>query len=92
MLFRSGNRIEDLAASHFSGRIASVQSVEDITRYYIDTTGLHGNSGSPVISKSDGCMIGVFSGSIIPCKDGSLDELNFFYPIRYFWDNYVMKG
>ncbi len=88
----TGNRVEDLAASHFSGRIASVQSVEDITRYYIDTTGLHGNSGSPVISKSDGCMIGVFSGSIIPCKDGSLDELNFFYPIRYFWDKYVMKG
>lgn len=88
----TGDCMEELGASHFSGRIASVQSLNDIECCYIDTTGLHGNSGSPVIAKRDGRMIGVFSGSITPRKDGNLDELNYFYPITYFWDMYVTKG
>lgn len=73
------------------GRIASAQSVNGIQRYYIDSTGLHGNSGSPVISADDGNMIGVFSGSVIPDKNSTLDELNYFYPISYFWKNYIKK-
>lgn len=87
----AGYNVENLTASHFSGRIASVQPVKDMERYYIDTTGLHGNSGSPVISKIDGRMIGVFSGSVTPPMDGNLDELNYFYPIRYFWDKCVAE-
>lgn len=86
----AGNNIDELAASHFSGRIASVQAIRDIERYYIDITGLHGNSGSPVISKKDGFMIGVFSGSIVPKAEKNLDELNYFYPIKYFWDRYTI--
>lgn len=88
----TGNNVEDLKASHFSGRIASVQTIQDVERYYIDTTGLHGNSGSPVISKTDGRMIGVFSGSVAPHRDGNLDELNYFYPVKYFWDKYVINS
>ena len=87
----TGNNLDELNPSHFSGRIASKQSVNDIDRYYIDTTGLHGNSGSPVISKADGRMIGVFSGSVAPHRNGNLDELNYFYPIKYFWDKYVIN-
>ena len=86
----TGNQIDDLAVSSFSGRIASVQTVKDIERFYIDTTGLHGNSGSPVISRKDGRMIGVFSGSVAPHKEGNLDELNYFYPIKYFWEKYII--
>ena len=86
----TGNQIDELAVSNFSGRIASVQTVKDIERFYIDTTGLHGNSGSPVISRKDGRMIGIFSGSITPHKEGNLDELNYFYPIKYFWENYII--
>ena len=86
----TGNRIDELTVSNFSGRIASVQTVEEIERFYIDTTGLHGNSGSPVISRKDGRMIGVFSGSVAPHKDGNLDELNYFYPIKYFWEKYIV--
>ncbi len=86
----TGNRIDELTVSNFSGRIASAQTVRDIERFYIDSTGLHGNSGSPVISRKDGRMIGVFAGSVAPHTEGNLDELNYFYPIRYFWEKYII--
>jgi Cdc6-like AAA superfamily ATPase len=86
----SGHRIDELKVSCFTGRIASAQTVKDIERFYVDTTGLHGNSGSPVISRKDGRMIGVFSGSVAPKKRNNLDELNYFYPIKYFWEEYVI--
>jgi V8-like Glu-specific endopeptidase len=54
----------------------------------VDTTGLHGNSGSPVIYQEDGRMIGVFSGSIRPDKE-TLDELNYCYPIQYCSQRFV---
>jgi hypothetical protein len=34
-------------------------------------------------------MIGVFSGSIIPPGKKTLDEINYFYPIRYLWERFV---
>ena len=36
-------------------------------------------------------MIGVFSGSIIPDRQNSLDEINYFVPIRYFWERFVTE-
>lgn len=77
-----------LHTSNFAGRVASSQFSNNTEIVYIDTTGLHGNSGSPVFSQTDGRVIGVFSGSIIP-GGKSLDELNYFYPIRYFWEKFV---
>lgn len=85
----AGNHIDELSASVFEGRVASVQTFAGVDRYYIDSTGLHGNSGSPVISLSDGRVIGIFAGSIVPRQQGNLDELNYFYPISYFWARYV---
>ena len=38
----------------------------------------------------DGRIIGVFVGSVAPGGE-SLDELNFFHPIRAFWERFV-KG
>ncbi len=87
----TGNQADSLRISHFAGRIASAQEVHGTTRYYVDTTGLHGNSGSPVFSRNDGRMIGVFSGSIIPRTERSLDELNYFYPTTYFWERFVQR-
>ena len=88
----SGGDLNGLRVNHFAGRISSAQDARrgstTIRRYYVDTTGLHGNSGSPVISQEDGRMIGVFSGATAP-GEGSLDELNFFYPISYFWQRFV---
>lgn len=91
----NNDRLDELAPSHFSGQIASHQAKRrgshDIVHYYLDSRGLHGNSGSPVISQEDGRMVGVFSGSIIPKTKGSLDELNLFFPIHYFWQNFVIN-
>ena len=38
--------------------------------------------------EDDGRLIGVFSGSIIPDIKNSMDEINFFYPIQYFWSRF----
>ena len=87
------DRLDELTASHFEGRISSSQVKarhnRDILHYYLDSKGLHGNSGSPVISQEDGRLIGVFSGSIAPKTEGNLDELNLFFPIGYFWQRFV---
>ena len=85
----NGSDMDRIQISNFSGRVASAQECNGITRYYIDSTGLHGNSGSPVISTEDGRMIGIFSGSIVPKGERNRDELNYFYPIFYFWERYV---
>lgn len=97
----NGDRLDNLNPSHFVGSIASSQmkaresksthQIRDIQHYYIDSKGLHGNSGSPVISREDGRLIGVFSGSIAPQTEGNLDELNLFFPIRYFWESFVIN-
>lgn len=81
--------VHSLHISNFAGRIASCQRVKGAERYYVDSTGLQGNSGSPVFSRRDGRMIGVFTGSVHPSEDGNLDEINYFYPITYFYERYV---
>ena len=86
----NGGDADNLNASCYEGRISSKQTVSrnNLCRYYIDSTGLHGNSGSPVISEEDGTLIGVFTGSVSPDKT-SRDEANLFYPISYFWERFV---
>lgn len=88
------NHLDQLQISNFAGRVASLQAVPSgdgmVERCYVDSTGLHGNSGSPVVSWSDGRLIGVFKGSVTLGKD-SLDELNFFHPIRYFWERFTVR-
>lgn len=86
----SGNNIDQTRISNFAGGVASIQMIGATERCYIDSTGLHGNSGSPVFSREDGRMIGVFSGSIRR-DSNSLDELNYFYPIHYFWERFVLS-
>ena len=78
--------------SNFAGRVASIQPAGAVERCSIDTTGLHGNSGSPVFSQQDRRVIGVFSGSLVPDREQSLDELNFFYPIRYLWERFARRS
>ena len=87
-----GGRDSELRYSQASGRISSVQRIGDVERCYADIKGLHGDSGAGVYSKRDGRLIGVFTGSIIPDMKNSLDELNFFYPIKYFWTRFPIRG
>lgn len=80
---------ELLTPNHFGGRISSIQTLENgIERCMIDSSGKQGNSGSPVFSKTDGRVIGVFAGSVTN-KGDFVEEINFFYPIKYFWENFV---
>ena len=85
---------DTLRMSMFEGSVAGTQSVvrggSAIDRVYLDSKGLHGNSGSPVFSREDGRLIGVFSGSVLPDRS-SPDELNFFYPIKYFWERFAQS-
>ena len=89
----NSGRLDDLNPTHFEGRIGSNQLKKrcgrDVIHYYLDGRALHGDSGAPVISKRDGRLIGVFSGSVAPQKEGNLDELNLFFPHHYFWHNFV---
>ena len=82
----NGGDADTVRISQFTGRVASIQRMSNgVERYYVDSMGLHGNSGSPVFSLQDGRVIGVFSGSIKPQDE----EINFFYPIEYFWERFV---
>jgi len=53
-----------------------------------DLSGHGGNSGSGVISKSSGRVVGVFSGSLLqPLGSTSgVEEINYYRPIEFVWD------
>lgn len=91
----TGGNKDDLLPTNFAGRIGSQQvkprEGRRVLHCYMDGRALHGNSGCPVISMEDGRMIGVFSGSIAPNQEKNLDELNLFFPISYFWGNFVIN-
>ena len=86
----NGNDPDTLKFSYADGTVSSVQEIGTVQRCYCNITGLHGNSGSPIFSKKDQRIIGVFSGSVRP-DPHSLDELNYFYPIRHFWERFTRQ-
>lgn len=85
----TGDSMENLCCSKFFGRIASKQTVHNIDRFYVDSMGLHGNSGSPVISMEDGRMIGIFTGAVALPTENNFEEINYFFPITYFWERFM---
>lgn len=82
----TGGDDDSLKVSHKFGRVSSIQT--NVNRYYSDIKGLHGDSGGPIFSLEDGRIIGVFTGSIAPDKDG-LDEFNYFHSISLFWERFI---
>lgn len=54
--------------------------------YYFSGDAYPGDSGGPIIAKSDGCVIGILRGAIGP-KDGT--KHNFMKPISYFWKEFL---
>lgn len=69
----------------------SVQSInrdthigDGMIRIYVDLSGTHGNSGSAVLDKSSGKVIGIFSGASVDREANA--ELNFVIPTKYIWD------
>lgn len=55
--------------------------------YFFDGDAFPGDSGGPIIAKSDGCVIGILRGARGP-KDGSMH--NYMKPICYFWKEFLI--
>ena len=54
--------------------------------YYFSGDAYPGDSGGPIIAKSDGCVIGILRGARGP-NDGT--KHNFMKPISYFWKEFL---
>lgn len=59
---------------------------KEVLRIYLDMTGQPGNSGSAVIDKKTGCLIGVFSGASVSTEKYFEHEINFAIPAKPLWD------
>lgn len=94
----NGNNLKTLNSTCYDGKICNQQQltrermIADI--FGIDSSGMPGNSGSAVISKQDGRIIGVFVGAIGNGKDDkqSTHRQNIFFPIKYFWSHFIDFG
>jgi S1-C subfamily serine protease len=75
----------------FQGNIASSNNQRDDygERYLINSEAKGGNSGSPLISKKDGTVIGILLGSYVVPNDKITEEINYMRPIKYFWEQFT---
>ncbi len=76
----------------FQGYVASSNLQRDEngnSRFFINGEGKCGNSGSPIIARKDGCVIGVFLGSNTHKGAEVTEEINYMRPISYFWENFL---
>ena len=92
---RLDSDLDRLRPNHFEGRISSIQRKGEVNEIcYVDSAGKGGNSGSPVFSREDGRVIGVFDGSDTQTlgNGGLIEELNHFRPIRLFWESFVDRA
>lgn len=62
----------------------------DLTTYFISGEAKSGNSGSPIISLTDGLVIGILSGSLDEKSTTTkTEEINYMRPAYYFWEEFV---
>lgn len=87
----TGGDVDAVKSSDFKGSLSSIQRYAGFDRYYIDCSGKEGNSGSPVFSMKTRKLVGVFSGSIGHKSKDLTEEINYFYPIRYFWPFFTRR-
>ena len=76
----------------FQGYVASSNLQRDEngnSRFFINGEGKCGNSGSPIIARKDGCVIGLFLGSQTHEGAKVTEEINYMRPISYFWENFL---
>ena len=61
-----------------------------LVMYYINGEAKSGNSGSPVISMTDGQAIGILCGSLDERSTATkTEEINYMRPAYYFWEEFV---
>ncbi len=76
----------------FAGSISSSENQRDengYMLYYINSEAKSGHSGSPIVSLSDGCVIGVLLGSITNQSGDLTEEINYMRPITYLWEEFM---
>lgn len=86
------NKDPHFVPSHFFGPLSSEQGKgTDAERVFIGCEAKQGNSGSPVISRIDGKVVGVLRGSETNEAQGGklVEEMNFFGPIRLAWERFI---
>jgi S1-C subfamily serine protease len=82
----------DETINTFEGRIASDAAYPDkngIDRYDINSEAKSGNSGSPLVSETDGYVIGVLLGSQLSRSENLTEEINYIRPAKYIWAEFT---
>ena len=59
---------------------------KDVQRIYVDMSGQPGNSGSPVVDKNTGAVIGIFAGAAISKSGVVVSEINYAIPVKPLWE------
>lgn len=82
-----GSRLNNI--SFTEGRVISynsdsmIKDEDKIERIYVDLKGVPGNSGSAVIDKTTGQVVGIFSGASVNWQNSFPNELNYAIPVKY---------
>ena len=85
-----GDHDPDFLPPSFLGTVAGTQkSGTDDELILMNGEGKSGNSGSPVISRTDGRVIGVFRGSRTHKSGDLVEEINYFTAIRLAWKYFI---
>lgn len=75
--------------TNFEGKIASNEHHDKAGEvYFINSEAKQGNSGSPVILKDTGEVIGILCGSVLGNNKDLQEEINYIRPIKYFWSEF----
>ena len=75
--------------TNFEGKIASNNHHDKGGEvYFINSEAKQGNSGSPVILKETGEVIGILCGSVLGQDKKLQEEINYIRPIKYFWSHF----
>lgn len=75
--------------TNFEGKIASNNHHDKAGEvYFINSEAKQGNSGSPVILKETGEVIGILCGSVLGSNKDLPEEINYIRPIKYFWSHF----
>ncbi len=83
MGYQLNDNVIDLNISVTKGSVASNQRKDGIRKTMLDIKACHGNSGGPVVSRENGKVIGLLSGSEIGNPGQNFDEVNYMIPVYY---------
>ena len=60
--------------------------MDTVDRIYVDINGVPGNSGSALLDKQTGEVLGIYSGASVHWQQGIAHQKKYAMPIKYVWD------